>query len=390
MEVEAWVQVDSIVHSPLPLRPVRCLRRSPLPSSPLPAPVWDAGTGQRCPPSSCRCGRSLPASCARCAPTGGCPWRTLESWQQQLLLGRGRVRLWTRRTSTPWQPPSLQAWRPTIQVGNPGLLQRGSKSMQKHGSPQRRVLPERAAGHRGRNIGAGHAASRAPHCPGAPATWQPSLRALPHLAGSVPNIFNTISKLHAFPWNELPLVPGQQQRRQQQGGAQPLAQQQQEAAAPASAASARDWAADSTRQQLLTTVLCPICLAPLADDELPGSAAMRSSGSSSEHTSGGQGAAARAAAAGCCLSCYSQILAGCSAPGSGSGQGAAAKSSEPGGSSPVVTALPAAMTQQMAALAAAGQSAADAEAAATAGGGPADGSCRLERLRTQIAAFLLD
>ncbi|KAL4435854.1 hypothetical protein ABPG77_000616 [Micractinium sp. CCAP 211/92] len=216
-----------------------------------------------------------------------------------------------------------------------------------------------------------------------------------HNPGSVPNILNTISKLRAFPWNELPPAPGQQQQRQQgaaqQGAAQQQQQQQQDAAASAQAASAgAAGASGGPRQQLLPAVLCPICLAPLADDELPGSAELHSSGSSSEHTSGGQGAAAAAVSAGCCLSCYAQILAGCSAPGVSAGRGGATEASSVSGSSAVLAALPAVVSRRMAALAAAGQSAADAAAARASNGSASRSGCRVEQLRAQIADFLLN
>ncbi|KAL4458741.1 hypothetical protein ABPG75_013606 [Micractinium tetrahymenae] len=210
-----------------------------------------------------------------------------------------------------------------------------------------------------------------------------------HNPGSVPNILNTISKLQAFPWNELPSTPGQQQQRQQQGAVQQREQQQgAPTAAPAAAGTA---GAAATEQQLPAgAVLCPICLAPLADDELPGSSALSSSGSGSEHTSGGQGAAAAAAAVGCCLSCYAQILASYPVPGGASGQAPALGGSSASSSRPVVAALPAAVSWQMAALAAAGQSAADAALAEACNGGSSSGSSRAERLRAQIAEFLLE
>ncbi len=213
--------------------------------------------------------------------------------------------------------------------------------------------------------------------------------------GSVPNILNTISKLRAFPWNELPPAPGQQQQQQrrQQGAAQPGAaeqQQQQDAASAPAASAGAAGASGGPRQQLLPAVLCPICLAPLADDELPGSAQLHSNAGSSEHTSGGQGAVAAAVSAGCCLSCYAQILAGCSAPGGSAGRGGATEASSVSGSSAVLAALPAVVSRRMAALAAAGQSAADAAAARASNGSASGSGCRVEQLRAQIADFLLD
>lgn len=111
-------------------------------------------------------------------------------------------------------------------------------------------------------------------------------------------------------------------------------------------------------------MLCPICFAPLADDEIPGSGCGGGGGSGSEHTSGGTGTAVAAAAAGSCLSCYRQIL----------------------GSAPeqVAGALPDAVRQQMAALAAAPLRVAAADAS--------DGveGVGVERLRGEIADFLLE
>lgn len=233
-----------------------------------------------------------------------------------------------------------------------------------------------------------------PASPCSSAVAVPRYPLAPCLSGSVPNILNTISKLRAFPWNELPPAPGQQQQRQQgaaQQGAAQQQQQQQDAAASAQAASAgAAGASGGPRQQLLPAVLCPICLAPLADDELPGSAELHSSGSSSEHTSGGQGAAAAAVSAGCCLSCYAQILAGCSAPIVSAGRGGATEASSVSGSSAVLAALPAVVSRRMAALAAAGQSAADAAAARASNGSASRSGCRVEQLRAQIADFLLN
>lgn len=166
----------------------------------------------------------------------------------------------------------------------------------------------------------------------------------------MPNILNTISKLTAFPWNQ----PQQQQPRQQQP---------QQADAPVAAA-----AGDGMRQQAAPALLCPICQAPLADDELPGSAAPAGEHG---HTRGGSGMAAAAQAAGCCLSCCAQILGG-------GGQGGGA----------VAAALPAGVQRQMAALAAAGGKLSGTAAAGAGEGPPAD--CGAERLRAQIADFLLD
>ncbi len=171
----------------------------------------------------------------------------------------------------------------------------------------------------------------------------------------MPNILNTISKLDAFAWNDPPapagpsVRPGQQ--RQANGGQQHQEGQQQ-----------ADEQQRLQQQQQLAAVLCPICLAPLADDELPGCRASDGNAdASSGHTSGGSGTASAAGAAGCCLSCFQQILGG--VDGSGSS---------------VAAALPGDVRQQMAGLAAAGPQAA------------AGGPCSTEQLRQQIAEFLLE
>ena len=167
-------------------------------------------------------------------------------------------------------------------------------------------------------------------------------------AGSVPNILNTISKLEAFPWNDPPAPAGSQpgQQQQQANGGQVHCDEQQQ-------------------EQQLVAVLCPICSAPLADDELPGGSGSGHAEANGGHTSGGSGTAPAAAAAGCCLSCFQQILGGI-AGGSASG-------------SSVAAALPGDVQQQMAGLAAAGPRAAAA----------ASGPCITEQLRQQIAEFLL-
>ncbi|PRW60032.1 Cytoplasmic tRNA 2-thiolation 2 [Chlorella sorokiniana] len=173
-----------------------------------------------------------------------------------------------------------------------------------------------------------------------------------HNPGSVPNILNTISKLEAFPWNDPPAPAGSQpagragQQQQHANGSQQEDEQQE-------------------RQQM-AAVLCPVCWAPLADDELPGgSSGSAGADASSGHTSGGSGTVVAAAAAGCCLSCFQQIMGGVA--------GSA------GPSSSVAAALPEDVQQQMAGLAAAGPRAAMA-------GGP----CGTEQLRQQIAEFLLE
>lgn len=327
-------------------------------------------------------------SCARCAPIGGCPCQrqTRRSWQQQSRVRKRRRRLWTRRTSTPLQPPSLRAWRHTTQVSVHAAADASRRvcSWYLVGACMNSslVLVQSALG----SVATRSRAFRSP------ATCRRGSAPTFHPAGSVPNILNTISKLHAFEWNQPPAVPGQRQQRQ---GAAPQQQQWQQDAAPSGSTAERSAdPAPGKRQQHIGTVLCPICLAPLADDELPGSSALLGSGSRCEHTSGGQGAAAAAAAAGCCLSCYAQIMAGCSAPGSGAAPAVAANGCGVSSSSPVLAALPAALSQRMAALAAAGQSAAGAvaaEPASAACDGPADASsCTLERLRSQIAEFLLE
>ena len=168
-------------------------------------------------------------------------------------------------------------------------------------------------------------------------------------AGSVPNILNTVSKLEAFPWNDTAaavaaLAP---QARQQQ-------QQQQGKVAAAAAG---------------CVLLCPICLAPLADDELPGGAASSTGLDGSVHTSVGSRAAQ---AAGCCMSCSSQIL------GNSAGSGGRADSGVAPNGGGVAAALPAAVQRQMAALAAAG---------ARCNG---SGGSGIEQLRSQIAEFLLE
>ena len=166
----------------------------------------------------------------------------------------------------------------------------------------------------------------------------------------MPNILNTISKLEAFSWNEAPL-PAQQPLRQGCAAAATEEQQRQQ--------QRQQREEGRPAQQEASSLLCPICLAPLADDELPGSGE-----AASEHTSGGSGATAAAQTAGCCLSCSAQIL--------GSKAGGAPGSSSEG----VAAALPASVRQRMAALAAAGERAGS-------GGG-------VERLRAQIADFLID
>lgn len=172
----------------------------------------------------------------------------------------------------------------------------------------------------------------------------------------MPNILNTISKLEAFPWNDPPAPAGPSVRpgHQQQGNS---GQQQQQQDRQQQASEQQQ-----QQQEQLATILCPICLAPLADDELPGCRASdRNADASSGHTSGGSGTAAAAGAAGCCLSCFQQILGG--VDGSGSS---------------VAAALPGDVRQQMAGLAAAGPQAA------------AGGPCSTEQLRQQIAEFLLE
>jgi hypothetical protein len=185
-------------------------------------------------------------------------------------------------------------------------------------------------------------------------------------AGSVPNILNTIAKLEAFPWNDPTATrTGQTLPQQQQHGVQQQQQQRQQE--------------QQQQQHVEAAVLCPICLAPLADDELPGSDSnYSSSNSGSEHTSGGTGAASAAAAAGCCLSCYCQILGGGSEAVVLAGSGVAA-------------ALPLAVSQRMASMAMVGSQLAAKEAKAAVvsdGAEPASGG--VERLRAHIAEFLLD
>ncbi|KAI7846117.1 hypothetical protein COHA_000378 [Chlorella ohadii] len=109
-----------------------------------------------------------------------------------------------------------------------------------------------------------------------------------HNPGSVPNILNTISKLEAFPWNDPPAPAGPSVRpgHQQQGNS---GQQQQQQDRQQQASEQQQ-----QQQEQLATILCPICLAPLADDELPGCRASdRNADASSGHTSGGSGTSGR-------------------------------------------------------------------------------------------------
>ena len=278
-----------------------------------------AGTAAGCPQSSCRCVRCRRASWRSCASTWACHWR----------LGRGAVPAEAaeaaRRISMSWRPHSFGAWRRTTRV--------------------RRA--HKAGWWRGRRAGQLSAVRLAAH----KACIHSYLPACACAAGSVPNILNSVSKLQAFPWNDPPPAAGrqQQQQQQQQATAQSASAGQQQATAQSASA--------GQQQAQVATVLCPICLAPLADDELPGS----SGGGADDHghTSGGSGTAAAAAAAGCCLSCYQQVL------------GSSAESA-----ASIVAALPAPVQQQMASLAAAGPRV-------------AAGAADVEHLRAQIADFLL-
>ncbi|GAB4821844.1 hypothetical protein N2152v2_008890 [Parachlorella kessleri] len=85
-------------------------------------------------------------------------------------------------------------------------------------------------------------------------------------AGSVSNIVGTISKLQAFPWNdpaELHAKKADQRRKQQQlavAGGEALSLQHAPTPTPPEAAAAAVGPC--------IELLCPLCLAPLADDEL--------------------------------------------------------------------------------------------------------------------------
>eukprot|EP00887_Chlorella_sp_A99_P006570 scaffold3.g6570.t1 len=190
-----------------------------------------------------------------------------------------------------------------------------------------------------------------------------------HHPGTVPNILGTLAKLQAFPWNHPPELASQAAEKRRRNGALRLARGQQAggaAAAPsqdegrqqqggkegAGAGSTNGHAASKPER----TVLCPLCYAPLADDELP-AASSRSDDSSlsSSHT------AAPAAALSFCLSCQTQIL------GSGSSEACVSSSGEAAddcSSSAVLELLPVEVRREAEELAAAGRQAAGEEGSA--------------------------
>ena len=230
-----------------------------------------------------------------------------------------------------------------------------------------------------------------------------------HHSGTVPNILGTTAKLQAFPWNHPPelATPGadkrrrsrqqhlarlqeQEQQQQQEEGHQEGRQQHQQTSRDVAASLASRAVCEGGGAALVAPpcVLCPLCFAPLADDELPGSSSSSSSSSSSRGppTCGGvpdpAPAGPAAAALPFCLSCQEQVLGvAASAATTAAAAGVAAGEAAAGLSSVVVDLLPPEVRREAGALARAGR---QVEGSA--------GCVRLspDELRQQIAEFLLE
>lgn len=192
-----------------------------------------------------------------------------------------------------------------------------------------------------------------------------------HNPGTVANILGTAAKLRPFAWNnppELACTLGDKARRNRQ---QHLPGTRRAASTADSAA-----AAASEAEVEPHSVLCPLCSAPLAQDELPAVALQACGGSGSElHPAAEAVAGGVAALLPFCLSCRSQIL------GDQPSSSPAAAAAGTGGQE-VADLLPPSVRQEARRLAAA----AGCSAEAAGPGRPLPP----EQLRQQIAEFLID
>lgn len=221
--------------------------------------------------------------------------------------------------------------------------------------------------------------------------------------------------LQAFPWNDPPELHDKQVEARMKQRKQPAAH-----ADSAAAQQQADRAGPSQPvQPRRPEVLCPICLAPLADDELgtavptvrctsPEEAAHAAAavaepsgpvppaGMENGVGSGGGNAMPPPTAA-CCYSCRSQILGLAPAPlgpSSSSSSSASSGAGKSGGRGPagadIISLLPAGIQTRLRQLAAAENRAAETLAAEAGQPGRQLREAQAERLRAQIAEFLLE